>query len=86
MNQQQRARKEVRDQVWAKVNGGFATRTLTLYGRKFWISVESEEKVTMKQPKRREINRIVKLVKRQQAKMLKIITQIQGGRKWYFDQ
>ena len=86
MNQQQKARKEVRDQVWAKVQNGVATRTLTLYGQKFSITVESEEKVTMKQPKRREINRIVRLAKRQQAKMLKIITQIQGGRKWYFDQ
>lgn len=81
MNQQQRARKEVRDQVWAKVDNGVATRTLTLYGRKFGISVESEEKVTMKQPKRREINRIVRLAKRQEIKMRKILTEIQGGKK-----
>lgn len=81
MNQQQRARKEVRDQVWVKVDNGVATRTLTLYGRKFGISVESKEKVTMKQPKRREINRIVKLVKRQEIKMRKILTEIQGGKK-----
>lgn len=81
MNQQQKARKEVRDQVWVKVDNGVATRTLTLYGRKFGISVESEEKVTMKQPKRREINRIVKLVKRQEIKMRKILAEIQGGKK-----
>lgn len=78
MNQQQRARKEVRDQVWVKVDNGVATRTLTLYGRKFGISVESEEKVTMKQPKRREINRIVKLVKRQEIKMRKILAYRSG--------
>lgn len=81
MNQQQKARKEVRDQVWAKVQNGVATRTLTLYGQKFSITVESEEKVTMKQPKRREINRIVKLVKRQEIKMRKILAEIQGGKK-----
>lgn len=81
MNQQQRARKEVRDQVWVKVDNGVATRTLTLYGRKFGISVESEEKVTMKQPKRREINRIVRLAKRQEIKMRKILAEIQGGKK-----
>ena len=81
MNQQQKARKEVRDQVWVKVDNGVATRTLTLYGRKFGISVESEEKVTMKQPKRREINRIVRLAKRQEIKMRKILTEIQGGKK-----
>ena len=81
MNQQQKARKEVRDQVWAKVEDGFATRTLTLYGRKFWIYVRSNETVTMKQPKRREINRIVRLAKRQEIKMRKILTEIQGGKK-----
>ena len=81
MNQQQKARKEVRDQVWVKVDNGVATRTLTLYGRKFGISVESEEKVTMKQPKRREINRIVRLAKRQEIKMRKILAEIQGGKK-----
>lgn len=81
MNQQQRARKEVRDQVWAKVDGGFATRTLTLYGRKFWISVESNEAVTMKQPKRRGINRAVKMAKKLQVWMRKILAETQGGKK-----
>lgn len=81
MNQQQKARKEVRDQVWVKVDNGVATRTLTLYGRKFGISVESNEAVTMKQPKRREINRAVKMAKKLQVWMRKILAETQGGKK-----
>ena len=78
MNQQQRARKEVRDQVWVKVNDGVAVRTITLYGRKFGLPVDSNETVTMKQPKRRKINLIVRLAKKQQAKMRRILRHIQG--------
>lgn len=83
MNQQQRARKEVRDQIWVKVNDGVAVRTITLYGRKFGIPVDSNETVTMKQPKRRKINLIVRLAKRQEIKMRKLVTEIKGGKKWY---
>lgn len=81
MNQQQKARKEVRDQVWAKVVNGRAIRIITLYGHKFEISVESNEAVTMKQPKRREINRAVRMAKKLQVWMRKILAETQGGKK-----